>query len=332
MTRNLLFDNIKLAMVFLVVFGHLIEPLLDHGHLARTLYMFIYSFHMPVFIMLAGALTKLDESEKRSYKNIASIIVPFVVFTLLYELINLLGYRTISHYTLNFEPHWILWFLFSLFIWKLAFPIIMKLRFPLVISVIISLCAGYVDDVGSFLSISRTLYFFPFFILGYKLNNTLIAKDRLFNLPAIFYWALLALIFVGLFIFKEVPYQWFYGGDSYANLGVESNYGFVYRLFCYGLSTIAALAVFMVIPNRGEKVASYGENSLYVYAWHGLFIKVAVYFGIMSSVAEMSSLTALLIFFVASVLLTMLLASHWMASLTNKLLLQPAQQLLLSNK
>lgn len=329
MTRNLLFDNVKLAMVFLVVFGHLMEPLIDEGLIAKTIYMFIYTFHMPVFIMLAGALTKLDESERRSYKNIASIIVPFVVFTLLYELFNIVGYKTVSHYTLGFEPHWILWFLFSLFIWKLAFPIIMKLRFPLTISIIISLAAGYVDDVGSFLSISRTLYFFPFFILGYRLHSALAADQPFFNLPKWFYAATLALIFALLLIFKELPYQWLYGGSSYAQLGVTQWYGFVYRVAFYLLSTIASIAVFMVIPNRGEKVATYGENSLYVYAWHGLFIKVAIYFGLMSLLLEMPSGVALLALFVISLCMTLLLSSNWVAKLTNTVLLNPAQSLLL---
>ena len=128
--------------------------------------MFVYSFHIPVFILIAGALTSPEMSYNYIQKNIDSLLIPFITFTILYEVLNILSTSTVSRYTLNLQPYWILWFLFSLFIWRIILPIIMSFRFPLLFSVIVSLVAGYIEDVGYFFGISRTIYFFPFFILG----------------------------------------------------------------------------------------------------------------------------------------------------------------------
>lgn len=49
MQRNYLYDNTKFLVIFLVVFGHLFEPLAGQG--GRALPLSIYSFHMTVFVL-----------------------------------------------------------------------------------------------------------------------------------------------------------------------------------------------------------------------------------------------------------------------------------------
>ena len=56
MVRNPLIDNVKFIMIFFVVLGHLIEPLLSHNSTLSILFKIIYSFHMPVFIIISGPL------------------------------------------------------------------------------------------------------------------------------------------------------------------------------------------------------------------------------------------------------------------------------------
>ena len=43
-------DNIKVVLIFLVVFGHLIERYIDTSNTLMGIYMFIYIFHMPLFV------------------------------------------------------------------------------------------------------------------------------------------------------------------------------------------------------------------------------------------------------------------------------------------
>jgi len=46
--RQAKYCNLKLVLIFLVIFGHMIEPL------NLRMYHWIYAFHMPVFAMLSG--------------------------------------------------------------------------------------------------------------------------------------------------------------------------------------------------------------------------------------------------------------------------------------
>ena len=47
-------DNIKVVLIFLVVFGHLIERYIDTSNTLMGILLFIYIFHMPLFIFIAG--------------------------------------------------------------------------------------------------------------------------------------------------------------------------------------------------------------------------------------------------------------------------------------
>ncbi|MFP4199525.1 MAG: acyltransferase family protein [Halanaerobium sp.] len=107
------FDNAKFILISLVLIGHFFEPILEQDALARSLYILIYTFHMPAFIFIAGYFTKLN-SDFRFYliKNIRKLIIPYFIFQLLYLIFNsVLNY---SYFPFTFKkPFWILWFLLS---------------------------------------------------------------------------------------------------------------------------------------------------------------------------------------------------------------------------
>ena len=59
--RNILFDNIRVVLIILVVYGHAMEPLRFDNKLFTGLYNFIYLFHMPLFVFCSGAFAKSDK-------------------------------------------------------------------------------------------------------------------------------------------------------------------------------------------------------------------------------------------------------------------------------
>ncbi|MBR9728449.1 acyltransferase family protein [Shewanella intestini] len=329
MLRNNVFDNTKLLMIFLVVFGHFIEPIISQSEVIKVIYKSIYSVHMPVFIIIAGAFTKLEPSQNIILKNIKSLIIPFFVFTILYEIFNILTTGNISHYTLNWQPYWILWFLLSLFIWKVTLPIIMQFKFPLTLSIFISLYAGYISDVGYFLGISRTLYFFPFFVLGYKLGSSLLSNNFLLKIPRTLYFTVLLANILVFWAFNDLPHQWLYGSFSYNRMGDIEWFSFAVRSIIYFVSVISSIAILMLVPNRESVLATRGQNSLFVYLWHGFFVKIGMYFGVMQFLSNVSNTLALFTLFISAILITALLSSAYIANITNKFLLLPAQRLLL---
>ncbi|MGR5132550.1 acyltransferase family protein [Vibrio alfacsensis] len=99
MGRTSFFDNAKFILVFLVVFGHLIEPLIEHSPIIKVAYLSIYSFHMPVFVIISGMLSRSDASSEAVAKVIRNILVPFIAFT--YEAFNYFTTGSIIFFSMN---------------------------------------------------------------------------------------------------------------------------------------------------------------------------------------------------------------------------------------
>lgn len=164
MGRTAYFDNAKLILIFLVVFGHMIQPFRDGSDGINTLYMWIYTFHMPAFIFLAGFFAKGLGSKKYMMNLAQKLLLPYLIFQGLYS-----GYYFFLGHdnwqTGVFYPHWALWFLFSLFSWHVLLYFFKKMP-PLLgmaVAVGIGLIVGYFGEISQAFSLSGTFVFFPFF-------------------------------------------------------------------------------------------------------------------------------------------------------------------------
>ena len=56
--RDYFFDNARAFLIFLVVFGHLLQPYTSEDKFLSALYLLIYSFHMPTFLFISGYFAK----------------------------------------------------------------------------------------------------------------------------------------------------------------------------------------------------------------------------------------------------------------------------------
>lgn len=56
--REYLYDNIRGILILLVVLGHALEYFRLDNKVGEFLYVFIYLFHMPVFIFISGYFSK----------------------------------------------------------------------------------------------------------------------------------------------------------------------------------------------------------------------------------------------------------------------------------
>ncbi|MFA8437273.1 MAG: acyltransferase family protein [Marinifilaceae bacterium] len=264
MSRNSLLDNAKFLMIFFVVFGHLIEPFIKQNVVFETIYKIIYSFHMPVFIIISGILTKQTPRIGREKKLIQSILVPLIVFTFLYETSDLILKGAPSHYIRSFSPYWILWFLLSLFCWRMVAPFFIKLRYPVLASIIISMIAGYFDSIGCFLSLSRTLYFFPFFLIGFLFTPEIFSHKKLVSIPKVVLVSVLILNILFFILFPDINHRWLYGSCSYTCLGAVGWTASLIRFGFLVLSFISSVAILLLIPNRKMFFSSIGAKSLYI--------------------------------------------------------------------
>lgn len=56
--RESYFDNAKFILIFLVVFGHFLQTFIADYAGVRVLYIYIYTFHMPAFVLISGFFAK----------------------------------------------------------------------------------------------------------------------------------------------------------------------------------------------------------------------------------------------------------------------------------
>lgn len=75
-------DNIKFILIFLVVFGHLIERYIDTNSTLMGVYMFIYLFHMPLFIFVSGLLSKNIKKSKTVF--LKTLLIPYIVLNIVW--------------------------------------------------------------------------------------------------------------------------------------------------------------------------------------------------------------------------------------------------------
>ncbi|MBB2482389.1 acyltransferase family protein [Bacillus sp. APMAM] len=274
-SRSLYFDNAKFILIFLVVFGHVISPLKSNDNILFTLYSVIFLFHMPAFILISGYFSKGFHKKGHLWKSVKKILVPYVIFQVIYSIFY---YWNGHDSSLNIDllhPHWTLWFLLSLFCWNLLLYVFAKLRWVgLGISVVIGIGIGYWDHVGSFLSLSRTFVFFPYFLLGFLLERKhleLVKKVKYSTLIGFVVLVGTMLLFGTLFPKDAVP--WLLGDTSYAGMGnKEITDGFI-RAAQYFLTAIVIYGFLSIVPSGGFKWTVIGERTLYVYLLHGFIIK-----------------------------------------------------------
>jgi fucose 4-O-acetylase-like acetyltransferase len=324
--RNLHVDNIKAVLIFLVVFGHLIEVNIANDPLLKSIWLFIYSFHMPMFALISGMFSKAVINEKQSGQLVRNIVVPLVVFELLYEGLEIIITGKPSNYFSQIAPYWLLWYLLSLLCWRLMLSVFSRIKFPLTIAIVISIIASYSDNTGYFLSISRTLTFFPLFLLGWKLGDGFLAaankKVMAFNI------AILAAAIAVSFAAHDWDYRWLYGSYSLVSLDMANLSGVFYQLLLYAVSTLVGLSFLNIVTRRDIGIAAMGENSMYIYLWHGFAVIALSQMGILDAIFRLNSVLAMAALALISVAI-LLLASHALCiSFTDKYLINPLAKLL----
>lgn len=274
-SRSKYFDNAKFILIFLVVFGHMISPYKEQDKILFTLYTVIFLFHMPAFILISGYFAKGFKKKGYLRKTVQKILIPYFIFQIIYSVFYyLVGKENTLEFDL-FQPHWSLWFLLSLFFWNLLLYIFARLKWVgLMIAVLLGIGIGYIDEAGSFLSISRTFVFFPYFLLGFLLNGEHLKKiiGAKYAVPAGVVILLLTFLFFGLGFPKDaVP--WLLGDTSYENMGGMQVSDGLLRAMQYGLTLMVVFAFLPLIPSNQYRITKIGERTLYVYLFHGFIIK-----------------------------------------------------------
>ncbi|MGJ9458247.1 acyltransferase family protein [Oceanobacillus sp. CF4.6] len=273
MKRNPFFDNAKVLLIFLVVFGHIIQPFVEGSKEMNTLYTWIYTFHMPAFILLAGFFAKGSGNKDYMLNLAKKLLIPYLIFQVLYTIyyffIGKAGWQADIFY-----PHWSLWFLLSLFSWHILLYWFKKIPVAMSISiaVIIGLIVGYFGEIGHTFSLSRTFVFFPFFLIGFWLTEKQVMwiKHRAVKITSVIVMAGMAF---AIYYLPKINSGWLLASKSYSDLGMES-YGGIARLLVYMTAAIMIVSILSWVPKKNLGwITKLGTRTLYVYLLHGFFVQ-----------------------------------------------------------
>jgi fucose 4-O-acetylase-like acetyltransferase len=276
--RDPFFDNAKFLAIVLVVGGHAIESLRD-VRAAHAAYLFVSTFHMPVFIVITGYLSRnFSFSAGKARKLIYGLAVPYVIFEVAYSVYHwALGHAALKISLL--DPYYLTWFLMALFAWRLSTPVWQQLRWPIGAAVLISLLSG-MEQLPPELEGNRALGLAPFFVLGLFLKPKhfeLLHRRAARVLGAV--TVLGAFAFTYLIADRHMRTEWVYWRSGNAALGVDNLTGSVVRLGLLACAAVLVAAFLALVPARRTWFTHLGTATLYAYLLHGFVTKGVEYLG-----------------------------------------------------
>ena len=267
--RKAFYCNVKALLLFLVIYGHLIETHIGDSDFFLWQYRFIYAVHMPLFAFLSGFFLKSEYDCLKQMRTAVKIYVPAQLIAMV--VIWLTEKRVLSFFT----PYWHLWYLMSLFFWAgiCYFAVRIKKRWKrwtvLFLSILIACLCGYADGNGRVLSLSRTLYFLPFVLLGCFLPKGIrFAAHRRKGIVAGFVAIVLFVRFI-----SGWPVELLYGADSFDTLALAN--GTVARLLCILVAAGLGWALLSLLPGKALSVSRVGVDTLLIYLLHGPLVRLA---------------------------------------------------------
>lgn len=314
-------DLLKFFLMFCVVLGHFADVHAGTNEFAQSLYLLIYSFHMPLFMFISGLFSKNMVNEKQWDKMLGYLVLYFFL-----KLVKFI-YDAVFDQCFTFRVFGetgIAWFMFALFAFAVitVFTSRYKPAGVLVFTILLSLFAGYDNEIGSNFVLSRIIVLYPFYYVGYCIDPkkvVIFSKGKIKKIVALVLIGVLiwvAFTFKGLYITRPM----FVCQHPYEKLNEYAAFGPLIRLACYAVSALACICFIVITPNRIGKgfIARFGQYTLPVYCFHYLIIYL-VYrtFKITDYVTED---TMMWLIFPLALATTLLLSNKWLNILIVKLM------------
>lgn len=287
--RNKTFDLVKGITMFFVLWGHLIQYTLlnQYDYFSDKVFVFIYSFHMPLFAIVSGYFLYNSVQGRKMYnvilRKIKNIGQPLIVWStiqyLIYSVFDLLKFR---HISLSIKAWWdfftgmYLWFLWSILVCSIVIIIISKVVINKWIQCLLFIAAAPVLCV--FPNPQMNLFIYPFILAGffikrYEAKGGKIYKENYFALVIVVPVFLILLLFYSKEMFIYVT------GITYTGI-VSLREQFLIDLYRYMIGFIGSYAVFIVVKKLEhfipQKISVFIENcgrqSLSIYILQSVLI------------------------------------------------------------
>ncbi|GAB2881472.1 acyltransferase family protein [Streptomyces mayteni] len=272
--RDPFFDNAKYLAIVLVAIGHAWTPLRGDSRTASALYDFVYAFHMPAFILLAGYFSRGFTGRPEQLKRlITGIGIPYLLFEVAYILFKRWGGDDPDYPFSLLDPYYVTWFLIALFVWRLTAPIWRIVRWPLPVALTIAALASVSPHLGDDLNIQRVLQFLPFFVLGLLLRPEHFELLRHRRARPVAVAVLATGLATAFWVSPRVEHNWFYRTHSAQEMGSSAWVGVAASLSLFAVGLLLTAAFLALVPTRRTWFTSLGAGTIYGYLLHGFIAK-----------------------------------------------------------
>lgn len=252
--RIIVFDFLKLIAIWLVLYGHCEQHLIDIDRSENLIYSFIYTFHMPLFMMVSGyfALSSLKMPFKDFVaKKARGLLLPVLTFS---TVITCLYYYGIYRFKVDlfaFALLWLeqlntwLWFLKSLFFCFLIYYTLGKSH-SVIKALIFVVCIGIIwHNIG---------YLLPSFAVGCLIRKYDLLSNTRFKsakiICSLFTVFVILLSFYGNWVKESVEFT---DVNSIVMLYLRQSYRII-------MGICGALSVFLMIYRT---LGEYGGGRIY---------------------------------------------------------------------
>ncbi|WP_151737795.1 acyltransferase family protein [Paenibacillus tengchongensis] len=318
------FLNLRFMLIVTVFVGNVIEPLIGQMSGLHSLFVWIFSFHMPLFVLVTGYFAKRSLTGAAGRKVLLQIGLQYLIFQSLYSALDVSLFHADNIHHSFFAPYLLLWFLASHLFWRLLmlgmarWSVWTKLAF----AIAAGMAVGYLQLDGVWFSISRTFVYLPFFVIGYHFNFALFEKiyHKYVRIAAAAVSAVL-LVTLGS-VFQGIPLGWLYGNMTFMQVEALEWYAGAYRLAMYGLQFAASLAFLGWVPYRFSRMTDLGRRTLYVFLLHGFIVRLAVVSGIYTYISGAAGAVLVVL---SAVVFTVLLAQPAVKRLLHPLVEPPVE-------
>lgn len=291
--RNIFIDIIKGVAIFLMLWGHCIQYCVansNYDFFENYVFKFIYSFHMPLFMLVSGYLFFYSFA-KRNLKELIvhrtqSLLQPivfcsffnFLVTTVLFQAMN-------GKIGAAFNGNWLnklssLWFLWSVLAASIVTTVVCKMAKHLPVQIILFFVM--IPFIALFPNMDQNIYMYPYFVIGFYFAQY---KDKL---PAFLH----KMKYLSLPVFPIL--LGFYDKKHYiyiTGLLPNSDYSLsqmlaidAYRWFIGLVGSVFVITLLQILyqqvtiklknPLISTGLSAIGKNSLQIYAFSVPFLSV----------------------------------------------------------
>ena len=306
--RVYLFDNLKFFLILTVVLGHFADTVEGNPETYKSIFIFIYAFHMPLFLFCSGMFHSNKNVFIKALRYISVGFLCKIIFTLSELFLNDVVYFKLL------SDNGIPWYMFVLAVYVVityAFRNIDK-RFLLVISILLACFAGYDKSIGDYLYLSRIVVFYPFYLCGQMISKESIIKNgRKKSLKAVS--ACIIAIWLILCFTQEdtltLLRPLFTGRNPFSVSEIFEKWGFLYRVLCYIITAVLSFALILLMPDKKiPLITNFGTRTLQVYFWHWPFVLLLKKLGVEAFLME--SAVGETVWLIIGVALTLLLSTR----------------------